>query len=234
MAELHLLEQEARQQTSHAQVDEPERDRAAAIAESRKKLEELEKDAYIWRKAAERRREIEEQEARLMAAEKKRKQEQKHQEELAAQIKQQAIENDRVRRWEKATVLEENRCRKDLANRQYPDWNEGESWDNFVRQLQAFKRENFSEARPLTFEIIPWPVLRPSYITKQDIMEFFSVAQQLDTTPRKVLAGEILRVFHVDKSWAQRLGTVYQEELRGKLLELTKEVTRAAVELRQM
>ncbi|KAJ7920398.1 hypothetical protein B0H13DRAFT_1867613 [Mycena leptocephala] len=139
------------QQKSQSQINgefsegQSEEARAAAIAESRKKIEELERDKDIWRKAAERRTVIEQEDERLFAAEKQIRQ----QEKLAAQIKQQAnareIENNRIKRWKEATILEQSRYINALANRQRPDWNEGKSWDNFVRQLQDFRNEKFSE-----------------------------------------------------------------------------------------
>ncbi|KAJ7940126.1 hypothetical protein B0H13DRAFT_1850313 [Mycena leptocephala] len=159
--------------------------RAAAIAESRKKIEELERDKDIWRKAAERRTVIEQEDERLFAAEKQIRQ----QEKLAAQIKQQAnareIENNRIKRWKEATILEQSRCRNALANRQRPDWNEGKSWDNF-------------------------PVAVPAQITQQALLEFASLAKQLGPAPRKVLAREILRAFHPDKAWIGRLETLWE------------------------
>ncbi|KAJ7854108.1 hypothetical protein B0H14DRAFT_3652251 [Mycena olivaceomarginata] len=181
-------EQQKSQSQSNGEFSEgqSEEARAAAIAESRKKIEELERDKDIWRKAAERRTAIEQEDEQLFAAEKQRRQ----QEKLAAQIKQQAnareIENNRIKRWKEATILEES------------------------RQLQDFRNEKFSELRPLTAEIIHWPVAVPAHITQQALLEFASLAKQLGPAPRKVLAREILRAFHPDKAWIGRLETLWE------------------------
>ncbi|GLB41208.1 hypothetical protein LshimejAT787_0904230 [Lyophyllum shimeji] len=228
------------------------------VAESRCKILELEADRPRWeeakkareqreREAAEklRQKEVEESQRRmreLRAQEEQRKLEEKRQREreeaarkareaeARAQRERERVKDEaRQEAWKKATAAELARCRtRDALLCGRGPWNDILAFTRFSDVLDEFESIKFSEAQPLAFENIPWPVLDYRTIstfaccqgvTWEKVEEFFTyVARSRSTETYNRLVEKVHRMFHPDK-WRSRriLDTVQDAELRKSI-----------------
>jgi hypothetical protein len=209
-------QREAQEKREHAEAEE--RQRQKDLAESRRKLQEMRAKEEERRQAAEKAR----QEALKRAVESREK-------------ARKRVEHLR------ATLRERSRCKA----RDERLWGKG-LWTN-VRALERFQvlseefvKIQFSESQPLTFEVVPWPVLdnpirNDSGINFQwnDVEAFFAYAMQVMVpTQYRLLVEETHRMFHPDK-WRSRglLNTVLDEELRTSVETLGNIVAQAITPL---
>jgi ATPase subunit of ABC transporter with duplicated ATPase domains len=149
----------------------------AAIAESRRKLAELEADRPLWEEEAKKRErlEMEEQEAqRSKMAERRAAEARKADEERRARMERerqqsQAKEEARIR-------SSEERARRERERRQrnerwsYGPWTTQRALERYKTLSDIFDSTKFSPDEPLTFDVVPWPVLHsPVSLSVEDI-----------------------------------------------------------------
>ncbi|KAJ6555097.1 hypothetical protein DFH09DRAFT_573602 [Mycena vulgaris] len=211
---------------------EEKRRRAAEIEESRRKMRELQehererKRAAAEAERAERLRREAEEKARLEKEERERKAREKVERERKAKEAREKLEHEK--RWTAATKAEEARC----AKRDEQLWGTG-AWtpvralERLRLQMDEFDRIKFSEAQPLTFRVIPWPVLTDpldldvEQIDWDAVEAFFARAKAqmaANVAEYNGLVERTHRMFHPDK-WKARgvLTTVMDEELKASL-----------------
>jgi hypothetical protein len=156
---------------------EEEAERLAAIAESRRKLAELEADRPLWEAEARKREQLEreEQEAqRAKMAERRAAEARKADEERRAKIakeQQQARLNEeiRAREWEERARRErEKRQRNERWS--YGPWTTQRALERYKTLSELFDAQKFSANDPLTFDAVPWPVLHsPVSFSVEDV-----------------------------------------------------------------
>lgn len=200
--------------------------REALIASSRMKLAQLEEDRPLWEAAArERLAQEEAQEAAArQAAEDRRAQaaaERKEAERQAAE--QRRREEQRQREKEDALRREREVKKKQQQRFAHGPWTTQRALERYRTLCEAFDATKFSPAQPLTFEEIPWPVLKaPFSYSVEDIEwaaveDFFKkVKSHLRGQDYKVLVEKSHRRFHPDR-WRARglLTSIADEEERG-------------------
>ncbi|KAJ7723290.1 hypothetical protein DFH07DRAFT_856064 [Mycena maculata] len=209
-----------------------ERRRAVEVEESRRKMREFQEQERERKRAAaeakekERLRREAEEKARQEKEERERKA--REQAERARQAREARDKREREARWKAATQAEEVRC----AQRDEQLWGAG-AWtparalERLKLQLDDFDKIKFSEAQPLTFRAVPWPVLTDpldidiEQINWEAVETFFArakVQMLADIEGYSSLVGKVHRAFHPDR-WKARgvLVSVMDEELRTSL-----------------
>ncbi|KAF5385866.1 hypothetical protein D9615_002553 [Tricholomella constricta] len=199
--------------------DEEEVRRLAAIAESRRKLAELEADRPLWEAAAAQRKEQErkEAEAQRVKAEKRKRAEEaerraKEQREQEEQWKREEEEAYRKAR-EEATrryAEQEERARQQRAKRERDSWSHGYWTVERAKERYGNLAEHFDKAKysaselPLAANDVPWPMLARNFdledVTWQAVADFFNaVRPTMKTTEfKKFIIKSHLR-FHTDR-----------------------------------
>ncbi|KAJ7218062.1 hypothetical protein GGX14DRAFT_599489, partial [Mycena pura] len=204
---------------------DPEAERMAAIAESRRKLAELEADRPLWEQEAKKRekREKEAQEAQRAKAERRAAEARKAEEERSAKERerQAAQEQQRLREaQERARYEREKRQRNERLS--YGRWTTQRALERYKILSDTFESTKFSAEEQLTFEAIPWPVLHPPFsFSVEDIdwaaVESFFNAVKVHMRPQDYasLVQKSHRRFHPDR-WRSRglLKTVVDEAER--------------------
>ncbi|KAI0823676.1 hypothetical protein BC628DRAFT_1324599 [Trametes gibbosa] len=207
-------------------------DHLAAIAESRRKLAELEKDRPLWEKEEQRRtaqQRAEEEANRLRKEEERRRanaiaREEERQRQRAAAA---AAETERRARAEKERIEREReqRRRRERERWSYGPWTTVRAIERYKTLSEAFDTSKFTPENPVMFEIIPWPVLHsPATLRVEDIEwsaveDFFEAARNhMRGQDYKVFVEKSHKRFHPDR-WRARgvLKSVADEETRGCL-----------------
>ncbi|KAJ7647326.1 hypothetical protein FB45DRAFT_998488 [Roridomyces roridus] len=157
-------------------VDE-EAERLAFIAESRRKLAELEADRPLWEQAAKRRQEREreeQEEQRAKAAERRTAEARKADEERRARAERERQET-REKEQERARDAEAKARRqreKQQRNERwaYGPWTTQRALERYKTLSDLFDATKFTQDEPVTFDVVPWPVLHsPVSFTVEDI-----------------------------------------------------------------
>jgi flagellar biosynthesis GTPase FlhF len=225
--------------------------------EAKKMREKREKEEMEKAEARRRQAEVEESQRKMrefLEEEKRRKMEEKmkkekeeaeqkarEREERERLERERAKERARQKAWQRATILERTRCRQRDACK----WGSGEKWtkdlalDRFISLSNEFDNIKFSEAQPLIFENIPWPVCKnPAKLLVEDIVwdkvEAFFAFAKLDYTEVefKKFVEKAHRMFHPDKWRARRVfQTVVDDELRKSLEDAVNIVSQAVTPL---
>ncbi|KAK7045605.1 hypothetical protein VNI00_007438 [Paramarasmius palmivorus] len=202
--------------------------REAAIAESKRKLAELERDKPLWEAEARKRamREKAEEEAQRLR-EAQRRWEEARQTEAAKQAKAKAAkEREETARREQEEKAQRQREKFQRQQRwAYGPWTTQRALEKYKVLSQAFDTTRFSVDEPLAFEVIPWPILKnPASLSVEDIEwsaveNFFqSVQPHMKSQDFKDFVEKSHRRFHPDR-WRARglLKTVLDEAERGCL-----------------
>ncbi|KAK0463196.1 uncharacterized protein EV420DRAFT_1476914 [Desarmillaria tabescens] len=240
--------------------------RKLELSESRRKILEMQADAPMWKEAkkkreaaerkaeAERKRkaeleesrrkmkEIQEAEARRKKEEeaaKKREQERKEREER--EERERKLEKARKdREWREATERERARLRS-MANNRWGlgKWSDKRALDRVQYLMDEFEKTKFSENKPATFEVIPWPVVHDPLLLKVELVDwagvekFFAMARiELEVAEYKKMVERLHKMFHPDR-WRARaiLKTVFDEYLSHALEEAGNTVSQAMTPL---
>ncbi|CAK5274296.1 unnamed protein product [Mycena citricolor] len=212
--------------------------RAWKIEEMRRKMAEIDAQEAASRAAEADRRECLRQQA---AAEKQRREqdEERERERQRTEAARQAREaEEKRRRWEAATSDEVLRCRnRDRIRWGANNWTPSLALQRLQFQIAEFESIKFSEAQPLTFEVIPWPVLRnPRQLGLDDVSwkaaeDFFASAKRLLAHSECTsLVIKVHRTFHPDK-WPGKLLTVFEDGLRTQLKDHVNIVAQAMTPL---
>ncbi|KAF7321314.1 RING-type domain-containing protein [Mycena kentingensis (nom. inval.)] len=215
-----------------APVSDEEAERLAAIAESRRKLAELEADRPLWEQEARKRerREREEEEAvRVKAAQRRAAEARIAEEERRARLEKerQAAEEEERRR-----AAQERSARQKREQRRYEkpiegDWNSRRALERYIMVADSFDNSKFSMADPLVFQAIPWPVVTlpgtfgPEDITWKRVEYFFREARTLLRVQDYVkLVQTSHRRFHPDRWRARNLLKTVSNEAERECLEV--------------
>ncbi|KAG5642067.1 hypothetical protein DXG03_003644 [Asterophora parasitica] len=210
------------------------------LSDSRRKILELEtdrlreenarKEREQSRKAEEaesarKKAEVEEAKCRKMGEKLKRERE-----ETVRKASEAAAAKEKVRQqaWMQATDAEQQRCYdRDVGIiGRHAGWGRAAARERFLLVVEEFDKRKFSEAQPITFNNIPWPVLdnplcenTNSEIAWQKVEDFFVYIRVVQTVADyKKLVEKVHRMFHPDK-WRSRrlLDTVRCPKLRRTL-----------------
>jgi hypothetical protein len=149
----------------------------AAIAESRRKLAELEADRPLWEEEAKKREKLEKerQEAeQSRLAERRAAEARKADGERRARLER---EQQQAQAKEEARIRgSEERARREREKRQrnerwaYGPWTTQRALERYKTLSDIFDSTKFSAADPLTFDAVPWPVLHsPVSFSVEDV-----------------------------------------------------------------
>jgi hypothetical protein len=187
--------------------------RQAAIAESRRKLAELEADRPLWEEQAKKRieREKAEEEALRAKAEARRRAEAlqaeaDHREK--ARCEQEANETLRREKEELARRAKDRRQRQQRWS--YGPWTVQRALERYKVLCEFFDATKFSACEPLAVDVVPWPVLQsPVAFSVEDVNwgaveKFFQEVKGL-MRPQdyKTFVEKSHRRFHPDR-WRSR------------------------------
>ncbi|OCH95182.1 hypothetical protein OBBRIDRAFT_788652 [Obba rivulosa] len=219
-------------QTSPQSACGPEFDeearRQAEIEASRRKLAELEKDRPIWEQAArerEARQRVEEEalharreaERRRAEEEERRRDAERAEAAWKAKAERERIEREHAKNWRRKQAQNERWA--------YGPWTTQRALERYKVLCEAFDATKFTPAEPVSFDIVPWPVLcSPLRLTVEDVhwnaVEAFfkAVRMHMRGQDYKMFVEKSHRRFHPDR-WRARgvLKSVVDEELRGCL-----------------
>lgn len=152
---------QARPKPQPEEISEAEAARLAAIAESRRKLADLERDRPIWAEEAKKRaaREQSEEQARN-DAKARREAAARAEHDAKARKEAQARRKDEEDRKQQQEYVKLERERQ---RRQHSHWNHGHwtvqrALERYRSLSEAFDATKFSSTQPLTFEAVPWSV----------------------------------------------------------------------------
>ncbi|GBE81092.1 predicted protein [Sparassis crispa] len=203
----------------------------ALIEESQRKMAELQRDKPLWEEAAKKRKEQEIAEERARQA--KREQERRT---AAAEAEARARQRQAEARAEAERLAQEERARveREQIRRQWRQqqarWSQG-SWttqralERYKLLCETFDTTKFTSSDPITFDIVPWPVLHsPSILTVEDVdwtaveSFFHTVKPHMRSQDYKMFVEKSHKRFHPDR-WRARglLKSVEDDELRGCL-----------------
>ncbi|KAJ3724490.1 hypothetical protein C8R42DRAFT_661941 [Lentinula raphanica] len=217
--------------------------RAAAIAESRRKLAELEADRPLWEEEAKKRamREAAEEESRRLKAEERRYAEMRRAEaeaRRAAESRRKAQEIEEKTRQQQEAELREQKEREEAFKRQRERRQREQRWNigpwTPIRALEryrvlseAFDTTKFNAHDPLSFHVVPWPILTPpARMSVEDVdwnavESFFdAVKSHMRTQEFKMFVEKSQRRFHPDRWRARGLLKTVENEAERSCLEV--------------
>ena len=201
--------------------------RRSALAESIRKLQELEKDKPLWDEAAKlrmQRETAEEDERRAKAEERRRAAAWQAELEKRAKAEREAQETraraETERRQQEAAAKRAREQRRQERHRwESGPWTTSRALDRYKTLCETFDCTKFSLSEPLGFQDVPWPVLHaPMSFDVEDIdwsavEKFFeAVRPYLRGDEYKALVEKSHRRFHPDR-WKSRrlLGSVVDD-----------------------
>ncbi|KAG9316377.1 hypothetical protein JVU11DRAFT_2410 [Chiua virens] len=210
----------------------------AEVAESIRKLRELEKDRPLWeaqRKQREARERAEEQE-RLAKAERRQKEEERlrQQHEAAEREKRRAQEAERLAQEEECRQRE-NRERRQQRWDSFP-WTSRRALEHYRVLCDKFDEPKFTARKSITFHDIPWPVLHaPSRLTVEDVdwsaveIFFATVKLHMRLQDYKEFVEKSHRRFHPDRWRARKIWTAVADEVERGYLEVAANTVAQAI-----
>ncbi|KAI6135687.1 hypothetical protein EV401DRAFT_1844052 [Pisolithus croceorrhizus] len=240
---IYITEGSNSKQTSECPADDrcdPEAARQAEIAESIRKMRELEKDRPLWeeqRRLREARQLAEEEERRVRIEQHRRAEEQRKLRE------QEAIEQERRR----AAAEAERRARDELRHRENRKRRQRERWDSGpwtpIRALERYRMLSeefdawkFSPDESITFYDVPWPVLHaPSRLTVEDVdwsaVEAFfdAVKSQMRLQDYKAFVEKSHRRFHPDRWRARNVWLAIRDDVERGFMEVAANTVAQAI-----
>lgn len=214
--------------------------RQAELAESIRKMRELNRDKPLWeeqRRKRETRERVEEQERQAKAEQRRRaeaERQRQQREEAERQARQVQAETER-------RDAEERRRQEQRRSRQRQRWESG-AWTSH-RALERYKvlSEEFDAAKftpdqPIAFIDIPWPVLHhPSRLTVEDVdwsaVERFFATVKTSMRPQdyKDFVERSHRRFHPDRWRARKLWSAIRDDVERSCLEVAANTVAQAI-----
>ncbi|PCH43759.1 hypothetical protein WOLCODRAFT_26169 [Wolfiporia cocos MD-104 SS10] len=237
-AKAHASGGSSAQTTEDVYPRDGEANHRAAIEESRRKLAELERDRPLWEEAA-RRRQAEEEAARRAREQAERRAEAEEQRKRQEAAK--GEEERRARAAKEKAAREEVQRRRQEQKRRWSSglWTPQRALERYKQLCDEFDQAKYTEADPITFDIVPWPVLNsPVTLTVEDVD--WAAVENFFQTVRRTMRGQDYKLF-VEKShrrfhpdrWRARglLRSVQDEETRNCLEVAANTVTQAITPL---
>ncbi|KIJ67930.1 hypothetical protein HYDPIDRAFT_107472 [Hydnomerulius pinastri MD-312] len=220
--------------------------REAEIAESIRKLRELDQDRPLWEEQRRRReaKERAEEQERLAKAEERNRAEarrKKQDREEAERERRRAQEEAERLAREEELRQEERRQRENHQRRQRQRWESGpwttlRALERYRTLCDEFDGAKFTADKPITFHDIPWPVLhQPSRLTVEDVdwsaVEAFFAAAKADMRPQdyKAFVEKSHRRFHPDRWRARKVWSAVADEVERGYLEVAANTTAQAL-----
>lgn len=213
----------------------------AGIAESIRKMRELEKDRPIWdaqRKLREARERAEEQE-RLFKAEQRRKEEEqrvRQQREDAERRKQQAQQEAERLAREEELRQRETRQRRQRRRWESGPWTTHRALERYRTLSEEFDTTRFTSGQLITFHDIPWPVLHaPSRLTVEDVdwsaveSFFAAVKSHMRLQDYKEFVEKSHRRFHPDRWRARKILAAITDEVERGYMEVASNTVAQAI-----
>jgi len=212
------LSEESEEQEEH-QSDE-ENSRRSALAESIRKLQELEKDKPLWDEAAKKliqRETAEEDERRAKAEERRRAAAWQAELERRAKAEKEAQEAraraDTERQKREATAKRARETKRQEQQRvDSGPWTTSRALERYKTLCETFDNTRFSLSEPLVFQDVPWPVLHaPRSFNVEDVdwsavERFFeAVKPYVRGDDYKAFVEKSHRRFHPDRWRSRRL-----------------------------
>ncbi|KAF9244937.1 hypothetical protein BU15DRAFT_71296 [Melanogaster broomeanus] len=215
---------------------DPEAAREAEIAESIRKLRELERDRPLWedqRKRREAQERAEEQERQRLKAEEHRK---KQEREAAEREKRLAQEEAERRAREDALRERENRQRRQRQRWESGPWTTHRALEHYRMVSEEFDAAKFTPDHVITFHDIPWPVLHPpSRLTVEDVdwsaveTFFATVKTHMRLQDYKDFVEKSHRRFHPDRWRARKVWSAVRDEVERGYLEVAANTVAQAI-----
>ncbi|KAJ7462319.1 hypothetical protein B0H11DRAFT_2160178 [Mycena galericulata] len=229
---LNEIYSESEDEAAPAPDSDEEAERMASIAESRRKLAELEADRPLWEQEAKKREQNEKeaqeaQSSRLAerrAAEARKLDEDRRAKMERERLHAQAKEEAQVRESEARARREKEKRQRNARFAQGP-WTTQRALERYKTLCDIFDSTKFSQDDPLTFDVVPWPVLHsPVSFSVEDIdwaaVEgfFTAVKSHMRSQDFVSFVEKSHRRFHPDR-WRSRglLKGVTDEAERGCL-----------------
>lgn len=199
----------------------------ARLAESFRKMAELERDRPLWDQAKRQRkmREKAEQEVQLARAERRRQEEVRRAEaeQRAREQREEQSRKEETERLAREGSTRREKERRERESRWEGPWSSLRALDRYRSLCEVFDTKKYTVDDPLSFDLVPWPNLRaPSALSVKDIdwtaVETFFKAMQSHFRAQdyKEFVVQSHRRFHPDR-WRSRglLKTVVDDEERG-------------------
>ncbi|THV05040.1 hypothetical protein K435DRAFT_826551 [Dendrothele bispora CBS 962.96] len=214
-------------------IDE-EAARVAAISESRRKMAELERDRPLWEAEAKKRalREKAEEEARRLQAEQKKWAEARKAEEARRKAEAREREEPERRAREEATRRQRERRQRQDRWQKAGSWTNQSALERYRMLSETFDTAKFSTSNPLSFEEVPWPVLKnPGSLSVEDIdwasvEQFFEHAKYTFRGQEyKTLVEKTQRRFHPDRWRSRGLLKTITDDVERESLEIEKRIS---------
>lgn len=211
---------------------EAERTHEAEIAESIRKLRELEKDRPLWEAQRKQReaRELAEERERLAQVERRRKEEEqrlRQQREAVEREKRLAQQEAERHAWEEEVRQRENRQRRQRQRWESGPWTTHRALERYRMLSDEFDAAKFTPEQSITFHDIPWPVLHPpSRLTIEDVdwsaveTFFATVKSHMRLQDYKEFVEKSHRRFHPDRWRARKIWTAVTDEVERGYLEV--------------
>ncbi|CAK5265773.1 unnamed protein product [Mycena citricolor] len=205
--------------------------RAAAIAESRRKMAELEADRPLWQAAA-KLREHRQREDEIEKRNARERERQAAEARKAEQERQSRMEEERARAREEARVREE-RAKRERERRKrderwaYGSWSPLRALDRYQAYSKVFDSTRFSSDEPLTFDVVPWPDIDPpgdnsfGNVSWRTVETFFNTIKCF--IPMKdyiTLVDKSRKRFHPDRWSSRGLLKTVQDDAERQCLEI--------------
>ena len=183
----------------------------------RNQMEELERQGIRRKEALEKEKARLQEEDRLQEEARRRKQQQD------AEARQRERQAQEARQREEAQQKEEALPRKSQTNGRP---SASEPWTpkrmgEYQARLTEFTKTSFGPENKLTFNAVPWPVLRSAEVLKVDntaavkaVRDFFAKAEDILKDPREYrkFLNTCYLAFHSDK-WSRRSNSAAETEL---------------------
>ncbi|KAG2119559.1 uncharacterized protein F5147DRAFT_664592 [Suillus discolor] len=224
-----------------SEESDEEATRQAELAESIRKMRELDRDRPIWEEQRRKReaRERAEEQDRQAKAEQRRRAEAERQwqqrEEAERQARQLRAEAERHDAEEERRRQEQRRF-KQRQRWESGTWTSHRALERYRVLSEEFDAAKFTPDQPITFLDIPWPVLHhPSYLTVEDVdwsaVERFFATVKTSMRPQdyKDFVERSHRRFHPDRWRARKLWSAIRDDVERGCLEVAANTVAQAI-----
>ncbi|KAG1808170.1 uncharacterized protein BJ212DRAFT_1485119 [Suillus subaureus] len=214
--------------------------RQAELAESIRKMRELDRDKPLWeeqRKKREAHERAEEQERQAKAEQRRRaeaerqRQQREEAERLAHQVRAEAERHDAEERQR-----QEHRRLRQRQRWESGAWTSHRALERYKVLSEEFDAAKFTPDQPVAFLDIPWPVLHhPSRLTVEDVdwsaVERFFATVKTSMRPQdyKDFVERSHRRFHPDRWRARKLWSAIRDDVERSCLEVAANTVAQAI-----
>lgn len=224
-----------------SEESDEEATRQAELAESIRKMRELDRDRPLWEEQRRKREALEraEEQERQAKAEQRRRAEAERQwqrrEEAERQARQLRAEAER-RDAEEERRRQEQRRFKQRQRWESGTWTSHRALERYRVLSEEFDAAKFTPDQPIAFLDIPWPVLHhPSYLTVEDVdwsaVERFFATVKTSMRPQdyKDFVERSHRRFHPDRWRARKLWSAIRDDVERSCLEVAANTVAQAI-----